>query len=131
MRRGSTLIELLVAMGALSVVMMATTRLLFMGDRAMGEATARAAQVGGAAELMADVGRDVRIAPSLSAAGGELTAGGVRYTSGEAETVRIAGGRETDRYPGVTASFSAQGRMVTVDLKAGKAHLRTIHWRRN
>lgn len=131
MRRGVTLLELLVAMGVLSVIMVATTRLIFMGDRAMAEATARAVHVGGAAELMADVGRDVRVATGLSASGGELVAGGTRYISDQSGTVRVAAGRQTDRYPGVSATFSVQGRMVTVDVKAGRARLRTMHWGRN
>ena len=131
MRRGSTLIELVVAMGILSVIMLVSTRLLFASDRAMGAEVVRATQVGGAAELLADAGRDVRQARHLRATGGELIAERVRYSSDEAGTARVSDGRETDRYPGVVASFNMRGRLVTVTVKTDKAQMRTSFYRRN
>ena len=131
MKRGSTLIELVVAMGVLGIVMLVATRLLFASDRAMGAEVVKATQVGGAAELLADVGRDVRPATNLRATGGELIASGARYASGEDETVRVSGGRETNRYPGVTASFSMEGRLLNVTVKTGNTQMRTTIYRRN
>jgi len=131
MRRASTLIELLVAMGVLSVLMLTTTRLLFAGDRAMGAETVRATQTGGAAELLEDIGRDVRAARSVSAGRGGLTIGNVHYGSDESGSMRTSAGQQTDRYPGVAATFLAQGRMVTIVAKTDETQIRTSFYRRN
>ena len=131
MRRGSTLIELAVAMGVLGIVMLVATRLLFASDRAVGAEVVKATQVGGAAELLADVGRDVRQATNVRARAGQMVASGVTYTSVEAGVVRVAGHRETDRYPGVAATFATQGRLVTVTVKTDNAQMGTSFYRRN
>ena len=131
MRRGSTLTELAVAMGVLAVIMLVATRLLFASDRAMGAEVLKATQVGGAAELLADAGRDVRQATNLRAQAGKLIVGRARYVSDEAGTVRSERGRETDRYPGVSASFSTQGRLVIVAVKTDNAQMGTSFYRRN
>ena len=131
MRRGSTLTELVVAMGVLAIIMLAATRLLFASDRAMGAEVVKATQVGGAAELLADVGRDVRASTKLRARAGQMVADGVTYTSMPAGVVRVADHRETDLYPGIIATFAMQGRLLNVTVKTDNAQIRTTIYRRN
>ncbi|HUS79829.1 MAG TPA: prepilin-type N-terminal cleavage/methylation domain-containing protein [Armatimonadota bacterium] len=139
MRRGYLLTELLVSIAILAIILVAMTRLIFMTDRAMGGEAVRAVSVGGAGELMDDLGRDLRAASGVSAADEALAlrtpgeSGRVNYATGSdgRSVVRTVGGQVRARYPGVGATFSASGRWVSVVVRARGADMQTGYYLRN
>ena len=138
MRRGSTLMEMVVSIGLLAVVALVSVRLMFMSDRALGAEGERIAAVGGAADLLADLGRDLRQASRVSGGGTGLLVAGAQpiryqYSRGRGAVVRSAAGREglVSEYPGLRAHFTPQGRFVTVALTTSTGEVRTGFYLRN
>ncbi|MGC9318753.1 MAG: type II secretion system protein [Armatimonadota bacterium] len=130
MRRGYTIMELMVSLALLAVVTSVTGRLLFTSDRALGEQSRRAAAVGGQGDLLSDLGRDLRGASAASAGGASLTVGPVSYRSTEDGVTRSVSGRDVQEYPNVQARFSRSGSLVIVALSSQAGEARTgVHLR--
>ncbi|MBD3291334.1 MAG: prepilin-type N-terminal cleavage/methylation domain-containing protein [Armatimonadia bacterium] len=132
MKRGYTLIELIVSLALLAVVVSVASRLLFTSDRALEAESERAVALGGQGEMLSDLGRDLRGAAGASGGGATLTVGNVTWRSSEDGTVRsIAGRPDQDRsYPKVQARFTIEGRLVTVDLTSEAGTARTAFYMR-
>lgn len=132
MRRGYTLLELIVSLALLAVVVSVASRLLFTSDRALEAESDRAVALGGQGEMLSDLGRDLRGAAGASGGGDALTVGNVTWRSGEDGTVRsIAGRPDQDRsYPHVGARFTIEGRLVTVELTSEAGTARTAFYMR-
>jgi prepilin-type N-terminal cleavage/methylation domain-containing protein len=125
MRRGYTLIELIVSLALLAVVVGVSGRLIFTSDRALDAESDRAVALGAQGEMLSDLGRDLRGAASASGGGGSLSVGQITWRSSEDGTVRAIAGRpeREQTYAGVRANFSISGSLVNVTLTsaAGKA----------
>jgi len=137
-RRGSTLIELVVSLSILAVAVSVCLRLLFTMDRAVGSEEQQLTRTAGYTQLLDDLGADVRAAASAAATGSTLRLHGaaeVRYYWDDQQqaTIRqaIAPESETTLYPHVRAAFEGDGPMVRVRLRSEKTDLRTAHYRRN
>lgn len=130
MRRGYSLVELLVALAVLATLGTITLRLTFAGDRALQTHAAMATANGAAARLLQCVSDDLRAARSVSRgqpliigrADGRATysplsgRGGIRRTT--ADTV--------EDYLGVRLSVTGSGRMRTVTISVRALTLRTV-----
>lgn len=132
MKRGYTLIELIVSLALLAIVVSVASRLLFTSDRALEAESDRAVALGGQGELVSDLGRDLRGAAGASGGGGTLSVRGVTWRSDEGGTVRsVAGQPDLDRtWPGIRARFTIEGRLVTVELTSGAGAARTAFYMR-
>jgi len=134
MRRGNTLIELMVALTLLAVAGNVSMRLLYAGNRILRPETARSAATGGQAALLEDLGSDLRGARGVAAGGNTLTVSGANaatYTWDERRQATVRTGGDARAYPGVRAAFSREGRLVRVTLTAGDHPLTTAYWVRN
>ena len=127
MRRGYTIIELLVSLALLAAVVTVSLRLLFTSDRALGAEGERAAAVGMQGELLSDLGRDLRGASAAAASGAVLRVGEISYRSADAGVVRSAAGQpQLDRsYPHLQARFARSGALVLVDVTSSAGRART------
>jgi prepilin-type N-terminal cleavage/methylation domain-containing protein len=139
MRRGFSLMELVVAMAILAVITPLALRLLFTSDRALGTSEAQAQAAGGQAQLLEDLARDINKASSasvqdgwltLSAAGQRVTYSWVPRSQATVRTV-IAPGGETRLYAGVQASFTLQGKLIAAQVQGTAEGLRTAFAMRN
>jgi len=138
MRRGYLLMELLVSIALLAVVIAVATRLLFTSDRALAAEGEHIAAVGGAADLISDLGRDLRGAHSVSGGDVSLMIAGspaIRYDySRERGAVMryVVGNPDLTReYPGLRVRFAVRGDLVTVDLSTSAGEMRTGFYLRN
>jgi prepilin-type N-terminal cleavage/methylation domain-containing protein len=136
MRRGFTIIELLVAMALIAVASDACVRIIGASNRVFRPEAQRAAATGGQAALLLDLGADLRGARGLSGGGSSLTVSGfpeVTYAWDDSRqaTVRRGPAADTRAYPGVRASFLPAGRLVRVTLTAGPSTVTTAFCRRN
>ncbi len=138
MRRGQTLLELVVSLAILAIVVAVSLRLVFISDRALGQESDRVASVGGQAQLLEDLGRDLRTARSAVSAGGRLhiiSSHSVIYQwSGEkrATVRRVIGQPNTVRhYPGVQTDFAVRGKFVEASIRSDAGTLRTGFCMRN
>lgn len=120
MKRGYTLIELIVSLAILAIVVSVASRLLFTSDRALGAESDRAIALGEQGELLSDLGRDLRGASAASGGDATLTVADVTWRSSEDGTIRsIAGRPEMDQtYPHVRTQFRIEGPLVTVRLRS-------------
>ena len=132
MKRGYTLIELIVSLALLAGVVGVASRLLFTSDRALSAESDRAVALGGQGELLSDLGRDLRGASRASGGGDAVTVGNVTWRSDEGGTVRSIAERpdQNRRYPHVSASFAIEGRLVTVELTSEAGTARTAFYLR-
>ena len=138
MKRGQTLIELVVAIAILAVVVPVSLRLLFAMDWAVTEQAEQAESIGNVAELLEDVGADLRAARKVNAVREKLrlwSRGQVYYywDGRELATVRQTVGAKGEMriYPGARANFQQAGNMVRVRISAGEITLRTAFYLRN
>jgi len=138
MKRGHTLIEMIVAIAILAVVLPVSLRLLFTMDWALGAEAEKLERTGGQAQLLEDLGADIRGARTARAGRDGLRLRGptnLRYYWDEQQqaTVRetLGAAGETRIYPGVRAEFVRTGRMVRVHISAGETELRTAYYLRN
>jgi prepilin-type N-terminal cleavage/methylation domain-containing protein len=125
-RRGYTLLECVIALGLMAVVVSVALQLLYASDVALGRERTASAGAGAMAAMLGDVAADARPSSSASADGVSLTVGGAKYSwdAGRRSTVRQSAG-DLRAYPGVRAKFGVSGKMVTVEVAAGKAVART------
>jgi len=112
MRRGYTLIELLVAMAVLATISSITLRLMFAGDRALQTNATRVASDSTALGLLGNVSDDLRAATSVGT--GEPVAiqrpdGQATYAALPGGGVRRQAGNMVEDYPGVRLAVSAGG----------------------
>ena len=138
MRRGQSLIEMVVAIIVLAVVVPVSMRLLFAMDWALGGEADKLACIGSRAELLQDLGADIRAARRATDSGEGLRLWGpvpLRYYWDHEQdaTVRqtIGAEGETRVYPGVRAEFVRRGKMVHVRIVSGKTDLHTAYYLRN
>lgn len=136
--RGTTLIEMCVAMALLGLVAVLGLRLVFLTDRAMSRETAAAGKAGDALALAAQLRDDAQVATSLSVLSSaqlRLSMPGARaaeYRSSEEGTSRIQGA-SVRTFAGIQADFSgstAKLLKVKITDAAGSELRVTIH-RRN
>lgn len=119
MRRGYTLIELLVTMAVLAGLSTATLRLTFTGDRALQTQAENAAATTAALRLLTAVAGDLRA--DASAAYPPLPEGrGVR---------RLCSG-EVEDFPGLALSITGGGRLRTITVSGRGRRLTTTVYRR-
>lgn len=124
MRRGYTLVELLVSLAILATLGSITLRLMFVGDRALQTHTERAAASSAVLRLLHDISDDLRAASSagngrslvIQRPGGRVT---YETLPGGAGLRRTAGDVVAD-YPGVKLEVGGGGRLRTVTV-SGKA----------
>lgn len=138
MRRGSTLIELVVSLSILAVAVSVCLRLLFTMDRAVGSEEQQLVRTSGRTRLLDDLGADVRAARGATATGSVLRLHGaaeVRYYWDDQQQATIrratAPERHTTLYPHLRATFRRDGTMLRVRLRSGDADLRTAYYLRN
>ena len=134
MRRGNTLIELMVAITLLAVAGNVSMRLLYAGNRVLRPESARSAATGGQAALLEDLGSDLRAARGVSGGGSTLSVSGANaatYAWDERRQATVRTGDDARAYPGVHANFSREGRLVRVTLTAGDRTITTAYWVRN
>jgi len=118
MRRGYTILELMVSLAILATFGSITLRLMFAGDRALQTHAEQAAATSAALRLLHDVSDDLRAASSAGSGGSiviQRPEGRVTYTPlpGGAGLRRHAGDVIED-YPGVRLAVSGGGRLRTV-----------------
>lgn len=138
MRRGYLLMEVLVSIALLAVVVAVSVRLIFTSDRALGAEGERAAAIGGAAELMSDLGRDLRGARGASGDGHALMISGAQsirysYSRERGGVVRQEGARAdlAREYPGLRARFTVSGELVIAEVSSSAGAIRTAFYLRN
>ncbi len=138
MKRGQTLIELVVAIAILAVVLPVSLRLLFTMDWALGTEADRMEVTGSQAQLLKDLGMDIRAARHATVRPATLHLRGpteLRYYWDEEEqaTIREVAGRpgETRQYGGIRAEFAGTSPIVRVHITGGPAALRTAYYLRN
>lgn len=125
MRRGYTLLELVVAISILTVIFSITLRLVFFSDRALGGVEEKAADTAVAARLLQDVSRDARSASEVTVGPGYLRmtspAGAViyRWSASTGATSRRGshGASDQREYPGASCSASVSARFVEFIVK--------------
>jgi len=132
MRRGYTLIELIVSLALLATVVSVASRLLFTSDRALDAESERAVALGVQGEMLGDLGRDLRGGSAASGGGDTLSVGGVTWRSSEEGTVRSIAGRpdQTRQYPHVRTQFEVGGSLVTVTITSPAGTARTAFYMR-
>ena len=138
MRRGQTLLELMVAIAILAVIAAVALRMVFAADRAMSGPEEQVTTAGGQAQLLDDLGRDLRSARGASGGSGRLTVRGERTVvyewsrSGNATVRRVVGRPNMTReYPGVRVAATVRGRIVNVDIRGDAMALGTAFYMRN
>ena len=138
MKRGYVLIELIVASAILAAAMGVFLRMVFTIDTSVGAEVEQVAGVGAQAQLLADLGTNVRGAGAVTGSGSSLTipgAGQVRYAWDDAQqaTVRTAtaGADQLRIYPGVRADFRPRGPVLFVKMTAEGHQVRTAYYLRN
>jgi prepilin-type N-terminal cleavage/methylation domain-containing protein len=130
MRRGHTLMELLVSLAVLAMLGSVTLRLMFAGDNALQAQTARATANSAALRLLHDVSDDLR-ASSSAGSGETLTIerpdGRVVYQALPQErAVRRTARDVVEDYPGVTLHVSGGGRLRTLTVTGKTLTLSTV-----
>jgi len=134
MRRGYSLVELLVALAILATLGSITLRLTFAGDRALQTNAARATADSAALRLLRDVSDDLRAASSVSSSDPiamQRPEGRVTYAPlPGGDGVRRLAGDVIEDYPGVKLAVSAGGRLHTVTVRGQALTLRTAVCRR-
>jgi len=138
MKRGYALIELIVAAAILGGAMGVLLRMQFAIDRSVGAEVEHIAGVGVQAQLLADLGTDVRGAKAVTGGGSSLTIRGarqIRYAWDDVEEATLrtaAAGPDNMRvYPGVRANFRLRGAVVLVTLTANERTVHTAYYLRN
>ena len=124
MRRGHTLIELLVSLAVLATLGSVTLRLMFAGDRALQTNSSGRPPSGAALRLLHDVSDDLRAGLRRRASGGSPV---IQRPDGRVELsapchgqpVRRTAGDVVEDYPGVKLAVGGGGRLRTVTV-AGK-----------
>jgi hypothetical protein len=129
---------MVVSLAILAAAVSVSLRLLFTMDRVVGSEEQHLTRTAGRAQLLADLGADVRAARGVAATGATLRLQGsaqVRYywDAREQATIRRASTpeRETTIYPGARATFRPAGTMVRVRLRSADADVRTAYYLRN
>ena len=139
MRRGFTLMELIVSVAILAVITPLALRLLFTSDRALGTSEAQAQTAGGQAQLLEDLARDTNSATTASirngwltliTAGQQVTYSWVPERRATVRTVAAQAG-ETRTYPGVQASFTFEGKLIAARVQGNSGSLQTAFAMRN
>ena len=130
MRRGHTLMELMVSLAVLATLGSVTLRLTFAGDRALQTQTARATANSVALRLLHDVSDDLRAASSAGS-GSSVTIqrpdGRVTYeTLADGSGLRRKAGDVVEDYAGVKLNVSGGGRLHTVTVTGKALTLRTV-----
>ncbi len=138
MKRGYALIELIIAAAILGGAMAVLLRMQFAIDSSVGAEVEHIAGVGAQAQLLADLGTDVRGARAVSGGGSSLTIRGarqIRYAWDDVEEATLrtaAAGPDNMRvYPGVRANFRPRGAVVLVTLTANERTVGTAYYLRN
>lgn len=130
MRRGHTLMELMVSLAVLATLGSVTLRLTFAGDRALQTQTARATASSVALRLLHDVSDDLRAASSAGS-GSSFTIqrpdGRVTYEAlADGSGLRRTAGDVVEDYAGVKLNVSGGGRLRTVTVTGKALTLRTV-----
>lgn len=138
MKRGYALVELIIAAAILGAGMTVLLRMQFAIDSSVGAQVEHIAGVGAQAQLLSDLGTDVRGARAVTGGGSTLTIGGtrqIRYAWDDVQEATLrtaAAGLDTLRvYPGVRANFRPRGAVVLVTLTANERTVGTAYYRRN
>ena len=138
MRRGHTLLELMVAIAVLAGALTVILRLLFTVDYALAPEAAQATGLGTQAQLLEDLGRDLRVARSVTASGRTVVTRGaepVRYywDEGQQATIRHPSNPRGERwtYPEVWVESTPRGEIVWVRIIRDDMVLTTAYSLRN
>lgn len=130
MRRGYTLIELLVSMAVLATLGSITLRLTFLGDRALQSQTRHAAMTSSALRLLHNVSDDLRAATSAGGGGSpaiERPEGRVTYQPlADGSGLRRTAGDVVEDYPGVKLAVSGGGRTRAITVTSQGQTLSTV-----
>lgn len=124
MRRGYTLLEVLVSLAVLTTLGSVTLRLMFAGDRALQTNTERAVATSAALRLLHDVSDDLRAASSAGRGGSlaiQRPEGRVTYQAlPDGTGLRRTAAEVVEDYVGVKLEVSGGGRLrlITVTGKA-------------
>ncbi len=132
MRRGTSLIELLVALAVLATLGTVTLRLMFAGDRALQTQAERATATSAALRLLHVAADDVRAAASVGIGEPPIVQrpeGRVTYSRTADGTCRRAG-EEIEEFPGVTLSLTGGDRLCTITVRGKSQTLTTVVCRR-
>ena len=137
MKRGYALVELIIAAAILGAGMTVLLRMQFAIDSSVGAEVEHIAGVGVQAQLLADLGTDVRGARAVTGGGSTLTIGGtrqIRYAWDDVQEATLrtaAAGLDNLRvYPGVRANFRPRGAVVFVTLTANERTVGTAYYLR-
>lgn len=131
------LLELMVTIPILAVIAVVSLRLVFLSDRALTRQDEQTTATGGQAQLLEDLGRDLRGASETSAGSGWLSVSSphrvtYEWSAAHSATVRRVAGQqgETREYPGLRLSASVSGRVTQVEIRGKAITVRTAVWMR-